>query len=152
MPQPAASFVDPRAVRFGAALTGTLAVAATLAPRWWLAAPAAAILLAAAVLGPRANLWAIVYRISLRRWLAAPRYLEPAAPPRLANLLGGVVLAGAAVSDAAGLALVGAALAAIVAALAYANAFANWCLGCKLYGWLVRPRAPRPDPHLSGDS
>lgn len=130
--------VDPRGVRFGGALTAATAAVAAWLGAWWAAAPVAVVLFAAAFGGPRWNLWAWIYRGTLHPRLGPPDYREPETPPRFANLLGGLGLAGAAVAFAVGGWLVGVVLAVVVAALALVNAATGFCLGCRLYGLLGR--------------
>ena len=100
----------------------------------------AAVLLVGALGGLRFNLWGYAFRPLARRFLGPPAYLEPESPPRFANLLGGLMLAGAAAALALGAVWLGQVLAGVVAGLALLNAAANFCVGCKLYGLLVRPR------------
>lgn len=130
--------VDPRGVRFGGALTALTAAAAAWIGAWWAAASIAVVLFAAAFGGPRWNLWAWIYRGTVAPRLDAPAYREPETPPRFANLLGGVGLAGAATAFAAGAWIAGVAFALIVGTLAALNAATGFCLGCRLYGLLGR--------------
>lgn len=139
---------DVRATRFGAALTATLAATGAALANPWLAAALAALLLAGAAWGGRGNLWGVAYRawVAPRLPRPTPAQLEPEAAPRFANLLGGLMAAGAAATLLAGLAAVGILLLGVVAALALLNAAVGVCLGCRLYGLLVlrraRPLAP----------
>lgn len=133
--------VDPRGVRFGGALTAFAAAGAAWAATWWAAGLVAAVLLVAAFAGPRWNLWAWAYRASLARRLGPPPYREPETPPRFANLLGGVGLAGASVAFGVGAWITGVVFALVVGVLAVVNAATGYCLGCQLYGLLGRKNA-----------
>jgi hypothetical protein len=92
--------------------------------------------------------------------LAQPRFgegpLEDSRPPRFANLVGAVFLTSAAVCYAAGVPVAGAALGAMVAALALLAAATGFCTGCEAYklGYRLRgrpfvacPLPPRPISH-----
>lgn len=136
-------YVDPRGTRFGSFLT-LLGASAVLITQWTpLAYLWAAIVLVAAAAGGRYNLWAYAYRYTLRRFLKPPSYLEPSAPPRFAQFLAGAFLVGGGVTWDLGAALVGAGLIGVVALLALVNAAFGYCVGCRLYGLLVRRPASR---------
>lgn len=134
-------FIDPRGYRFGGYLTGTLALAAAIVANAWLTLGLALLLLAAAVGGSRWNVWGHLYRLALRPYLGKPAYLEPEAPPRFAQLLGSLFLGGGFAFLVAGSTLGGQILVGAVSGLAYLNAAANFCVGCKIYGLLLRVRA-----------
>jgi hypothetical protein len=93
------AMVDPRQPRFGQAVTGT-ALALAFLLGWTPALPVLALILgAASLLGPRANLYAHLWRGLARGLrLGPPAELEEAAPPRFANTVGSVFLAGASVA------------------------------------------------------
>ncbi|BDG05360.1 DUF4395 family protein [Anaeromyxobacter oryzae] len=146
MSEPVSSpVVDARAVRLSQGLVAALiGAAAALRASPVLLAPAAH-LAASAFLGPRGNVVAQLFRRLVRPHLTgdAP---EDARPPRFASTIGAVFLFAALLAHAAGLAVVGWALAGAVAGLALLSAATGLCVGCRLY-WLValvrRARAPR---------
>jgi Domain of unknown function (DUF4395) len=131
--------VDPRQPRFGQAVTGLVLLAGYVL-EWSIMIPVlAAVLAGASLLGPKANLYAYLYRGGARLLrLGPPAELEEAAPPRFANTVGFVFLAAASVAYYAfdppplggwlawGLALV-------VSALALLAAVTGLCVGCELY-------------------
>lgn len=136
----ARSMVDPRQPRIGQGITGTAVLAAFLLDAPVLLPLVAAILGAASLFGPRANLYAWLFR-GLRRVgaIGPPGELEEAAPPRFANTVGFVVLVGAAVASyALDLAWLGWVLALLVSALALLAAVTGLCVGCELYVWARR--------------
>lgn len=127
--------VDPRQPRFGQAVTGTvLAVAFVLG--WAPVLPIlAAVLGAASLLGPRANVYAYLWRGLVRALrIPPPVELEEAGPPRFANTLGFLFLTG---SSAAmygfGADTLGWTLALLVSGLALLAAGTGLCVGCELY-------------------
>ncbi|MFT4187093.1 MAG: DUF4395 domain-containing protein [Aeromicrobium sp.] len=140
--------VDPRGLRFAAAITAAvLAVAvATLT-----ALPEVAVTLTAvqavvfalgAFLGVRYSPYARLFARFVRPRLGAPAELEDARPPRFAQTVGLAFTVVALIAAAAGgevVALVALA-AAFVAALL--NAATGFCLGCEMY-LLARRVAPQ---------
>lgn len=134
MPSPTS--VDPRSLRFGAAVTSVVLAIVLVVP-----SPAREVLLAlqvilfglGALVSLTASPWAWLFRTVVRPRIGAPAHTEDARPPRFAQAVGlafavtGLValLAGA---TTAGLVAVGL---AFVAALL--NATTGLCLGCELY-------------------
>lgn len=144
------SLVDVRATRFGGAWTALVATTVILLATWdAVAALGAAVFLTLVLtlgtLAPRLNLWGVLYRHTLRRVLdpPTPAQLEPVALPRFANLLGALFVGAASLAGILGSTPWLVALTAIVGALAAINATTGFCLGCRLYGFLVlRPHRP----------
>lgn len=126
--------VDRRQPRLGQAITGATLLAGFVlnAP---VVLPVVGLLLgAAAILGPRFNPYAALFRF-LRRvgLLGPPREWEEAAPPRFANALGLVFLTAATVAAALGASWVAWGLGLLVSALALLSAATGLCVGCELY-------------------
>ncbi|HEX2030872.1 MAG TPA: DUF4395 domain-containing protein [Actinomycetota bacterium] len=139
MAEPRVAMVDPRQPRFGQAITGLL-----LGVAYFLDWPAvipvlAAILAGASLLGPRANLYAYLFRAVKRAArLGPPSELEEAAPPRFANTVGFGFLTVASVAYFAfSPPLLGGwlawGLALVVSVLALLAATTGLCVGCELY-------------------
>ncbi|HEY0375062.1 MAG TPA: DUF4395 domain-containing protein [Amnibacterium sp.] len=137
--------VDPRAPRFGAAITAVallvdvfLGVAGATVAGVLLLAAVTALFAWGAFAGIRRHPYGVLFRRFVRPRLAPPAELEDAAAPTFAQLVGFVVTVVGLV-----VALAGAPLAAPIAAgLAFVAAFLNavfdFCLGCELYLLLVR--------------
>jgi hypothetical protein len=124
--------IDSRAPRFNQATIGVLSVVAVATGSWWLFAILAAQLAIGLTLGRRFCVPCVVYfEVVQRRFGEGP--LEDARPPRFANLVGTIFLAGATAFSAAGLATVGAILGGLVAALALLAAATGFCTGCEAY-------------------
>ena len=135
--------IDARAPRFNQAVTGLVALSGA-AFGWPLAwALMAAQLLIGLTIGRRFCLPCLAYFV-----LVQPRVgegpLEDARPPRLANMIGTVVLAAAAGSWWLGAEALGTALGALVAALALLAAATGVCVGCELYRLTARIRGISP--------
>ncbi len=124
--------IDSRAPRVNQLVVGTLSVVAVATGWWWLLALLAAQLAAGLTLGRRFCLPCLAYFELLQ-----PRFgegpLEDSRPPRVANMVGLVVLGAASLAYAAGAPELGAALGALVAALALIAAVTGFCTGCEAY-------------------
>jgi len=124
--------IDSRAPRFNQTVIGILSLLAVLTGWWWLLALLALQLALGLTLGRRWCLPCLAYFE-----LVQPRYgegpLEDSRPPRVANMVGFIVLAGASIAYAAGLSDLGVALGLLVAALALLAAVTGFCTGCEAY-------------------
>ena len=131
--------IDSRAPRTNQAVIGTLALVAVAAGWWWLLPVLALQLAVGLTLGRQYCLPCLFYfEVIQRRFGEGP--LEDSRPPRGANVLGFWTLTAASVSYGFGLAAVGIALGALVAALALLAAVTGFCTGCEAYklGCLLR--------------
>jgi hypothetical protein len=125
--------VDPRGLRFAAALTSAVLAAVLLTGSSWLLAAQTAVFIVGAVAGVRYAPYGLVFHYLVRPRIGPPAAFEEPAPPRFAQAVGaffGVLgLVGFIVGvDSLGHAAVGMAFAA-----AFANAAFNFCLGCQTY-------------------
>ena len=124
--------IDSRAPRFNQAVVGSVALVAVLTGWWWLLALLALQLAVGLTLGRRFCLQCVAYFE-----LVQPRFgegpLEDSRPPRVANVVGLVVLAGASLAYALGASTLGNGLGALVAALALLAAATGFCAGCEAY-------------------
>jgi hypothetical protein len=145
--------IDSRAPRFNQSVIGTLSLVALIGGWWWLYALLAAQLALGLLFGRRFCLPCLAYFA-----LVQPRLgegpLEDSRPPRVANMIGLVVLAGAAAASGAGASALGEGLGALVAALALLAAITGFCTGCEAYklGCRIsgRPFVSCPLPPLQG--
>jgi hypothetical protein len=124
--------IDSRAPRTNQAVIGALALVAVLTGWWWLLALLALQLAVGLTLGRRYCLACVAYFE-----LIQPRFgegpLEDSRPPRVANMVGLAVLAGASVAYAVGVPVLGVVLRLLVAALALVAAVTGFCTGCEAY-------------------
>jgi len=124
--------IDSRAPRFNQAVIGVVALVGVATGWWWLFAALAVNLASGLVFGRRFCLTCVAYFA-----LVQPRLgegpLEDSRPPRVANMVGFVFLAAAAVNYGLGVPLAGAVLGSIVAALALVAAVTGFCTGCEAY-------------------
>lgn len=125
--------VDPRAPRFGQAITASLLLGGV---GLW---DPAFVYAVAAILGLalfsrwRIDLYAIVWRSVVGKVVDHRGEREPAAPHRFAKLLGASGSIAASALLVAGLSTVGFAVAAVVGLLAAFGAVTGICLGCRMY-------------------
>ena len=138
--------IDVRGPRFGAALTTTVLATALLVQgtvgtalvvwQW-------AMFAIAAVFGLRYSVYGNLFRFLKRRFdLGTPPATEPEAGPRFAQACGLAVLSVALVALALGAPVVAWAAVGTVLALSLLLATADVCIGCLLYGVIVRMPAP----------
>jgi hypothetical protein len=144
--------IDSRAPRFNQAVVGVVSVVAIATGWWWLLALLAAQLLVGLTLGRRFCLPCVVY-FALVQSRVGEGPLEDARPPRVANMVGFVVLSAASVAYGVGADTAGVVLGVLVAALALLAATTGFCTGCEAYKLLCRlrgepfvscPLPPRP--------
>ena len=122
--------VDPRGLRFAAALT-TLVLALVLVTGngWLLAAQALVFALGAVDQSP----YGLLFRRFVRPRLGPPAELEDARPPRFAQVLGLAFALAGVVGFALGSNVVGLTATAAALIAAFLNAAFGICLGCELY-------------------
>jgi hypothetical protein len=124
--------IDSRAPRTNQAVVGLVAVLALVTGWWWLLALLALQLAVGLTLGRRFCLPCLLYfEVIQPRFGEGP--LEDSRPPRVANMVGLVVLGAATVSFAAGLDTLGFGLGVLVAVLALLAAMTGFCTGCEAY-------------------
>lgn len=124
--------IDSRAPRFNQTVIGLGSLIAVVSG-WWPILAALALQLGIGLrFGRRYCLPCLAYFE-----LVQPRLgegpIEDARPPRLANQIGFTVLAAASLAYVVGLPAIGAALGALVAALALLAATTGFCAGCQIY-------------------
>jgi hypothetical protein len=133
--------IDARAPRTNQAVVGVVSLIALVTGAWWLLGLLALQLAVGLTFGRRFCLPCVAYFE-----LIQPRFgegpLEDSRPPRAANVIGFVFLAGASAAYATGFHTLGAVLGALVAALALLAAITGFCTGCAAYkiGCLLRGR------------
>lgn len=128
--------VDPRGLRFGAAITSAILAIALLLP----------VKVAVVLLGLQAIVFALgafgslkrapygwLFRTIVRPRIGAPTELEDARPPRFAQLVGLLFLVVALAGFGSGVAIVGYVATAFALIAALLNASTGFCLGCETY-------------------
>jgi uncharacterized protein DUF4395 len=134
--------IDSRAPRFNQTTVGLVSLLAVLTGGWPLLTLLGAQLAIGLRFGRRYCLACVAYFEFVQ-----PRFgegpIEDSRPPRFANLVGLVVLAGASASYLVGLTALGAALGLLVSGLALLAAVTGFCAGCHLYRIGARLRGIR---------
>lgn len=131
--------VDPRAPRFGQAITATLTLSGVLLAEPLLIGFVALVLASAVLSGWRFDLYGALWKRTMIPLVGPPEERESATPHRFAKLLGAI---GTALASALfvlgtlvpGTTVLGYAIAAAIGALATLGAVTGFCLGCRLYG------------------
>ena len=138
--------IDSRAARFSQGITGIVALLGALFgwPLAW--ALMSAQLLVGLGLGRRWCLPCLAY-FELVQSRFGEGALEDSRPPRLANMIGAIVLGGAAIAWWLGAPTVGTALGGLVAGLALLSASTGLCVGCEIYRLGARVRGISPRHH-----
>ena len=138
MPNPASrTRIDPRGPQFAAGITAVLLVVVLLtAP-----GPVGVVLIAvqtvlfalSVTFGAQVGPWGVLFRRFVRPRLAAPAYLEDAAPPRFAQGVGLAFAAVALIGYLVGVPVLGAVATGLALVAALLNAVFRFCLGCEMY-------------------
>lgn len=126
------ALVDPRAPRFGQAITAIVLAVGAILDQPLLVYGLAVVMLAAILSGWRLDLYAVLWRRFARR-LVEPREPEPASPHRFARLMGATGTTIASVLLLAGLPIAGYAVASLIALIAGFSATTGYCIGCRMY-------------------
>lgn len=133
--------VDPRGVRFAAGLTTVVLAVVLVTAGVWLLAAQAVVFALGAVAGLRFAPYSVLYRRAVAPRLARPTEREEAAPVRFSQLVGFVFAAVGVLGYALGLPVVGLVATALALVAAFLNAAFGFCLGCEMYGIVVRSRS-----------
>jgi hypothetical protein len=130
--------VDPRGLRFGAAITAVVLVVALLTESAALLAAQAVVFGIGAALGIRRSPYSVVFARLIRPRLAPPRETEDSRPPQFAQAVGLVFAAIGLVALLAGATTVGLVAIGLALAAAILNAAFGLCLGCEIYLLIIR--------------
>jgi Domain of unknown function (DUF4395) len=125
--------IDPRGPRFAAPITAVLLAVVLVTGSVWLLAAQAVVFAVGAVFGLRYSPYGWLYRKLVRPRLGPPTELEPAAPPRFAQVVGLIFALVGVAGYAAGPTWLGMAATAAALAAAFLNAVFGLCLGCEMY-------------------
>jgi len=135
--------LDPRGVRFAAAVTTVVLAVVLISGSGWLAAAQTLVFALASFAGMRFAPYGVLYRVALAPRLGPPAEREDAAPVRFSQTVGFVFAAVATVGYLSGLTTLGIIATALALAAAFLNAAFGFCLGCEMYGLLSRARIVR---------
>ena len=136
--------IDPRGPRFAALITTAVFVVVLLTGSAWLLAAQAVVFAVTAWAGLPASPYGYLYRRLVAPRLGPPRELEPAAPPRFAQVVGLAISIVGVIGYATGVSVLGMAAAAAGLAAAFLNGVFGLCLGCEMYLLIRRIWPGRP--------
>ena len=143
--------VDPRGLRFAAALSAAVLVAVLITSSAWLLAAQAVVFGIGAVFGLKYAPYGLIFRTLVRPRLRPPTEMEDAAPPRFAQGVGLAFSVIGVIGYATGLTPLGIAATALALVAAFLNAAFGLCLGCEMYVlirrvWPAQQGMGRPEP------
>ncbi|TDO34381.1 uncharacterized protein DUF4395 [Kribbella sp. VKM Ac-2527] len=134
--------VDPRGLRFAAALTTVvLALTLVLNNPWPLAVQALVFAISVAF-GVSASPYGQIFKRLIRPRLGPPKELEDATPPRFAQLVGLVFAVLGLIGYLTGAEVLGVVATGFALVAAFVNAAVGLCLGCEAYLLIQRIRTP----------
>jgi hypothetical protein len=131
-------FVDPRGVRFSAALSTVVLALVLLAGSGLLLAAQAVVFGLGAFAGLRFAPYSVLYRTLVAPHLGPPSAKEAAAPVRFSQTVGLAFTVAGAVGYLTGLTVLGVVATAFALAAAFLNAAFGYCLGCQMYALIAR--------------
>jgi hypothetical protein len=128
-----ARLVDPRGLRFAAAVTAVVLAVVLVTTSAWLLGVQAVVFAVGAFGGLRLSPYGAVYRWFVAPRIAPPQHGEPEAAPRFAQAVGLAFALVGVVGYVAGLEWLGFAATALAWVAAFLNAAFGFCLGCEFY-------------------
>lgn len=137
------AMIDPRAPRFGAAITSVIALIGfadaftSYGQVTRVSAIALLVLFVWSVFFPASHPYKLLF-VLIRPRIGEPKELEDARPPRFAQQVGLFFAVSAAVGLLIGSQIVVSVALAFIFIAAFLNAFFNFCLGCQMYLLLKR--------------
>jgi hypothetical protein len=134
--------VDPRGLRFAAALTTVVLALTLILNNPWPLVVQAAVFAISVVFGVQASPYGLLFKRLVRPRLGPPKELEDAAPPRFAQLVGLAFAVLGLIGYLAGLEVLGVVATGLALVAAFVNAAVGLCLGCEAYLLIHRIRTP----------
>ncbi len=134
--------VDPRGLRFAAALTTVVLALTLVLNNPWPLAVQAVVFAISVVFGVQASPYGQLFKRLVRPRLGPPKELEDAAPPRFAQLVGLVFAVLGLIGYLAGAEVLGVVATGFALVAAFVNAAVGLCLGCEAYLLIHRIRTP----------
>ncbi len=132
--------LDPRGVRFAAAITTLVLALVLITGSEWLVLAQAIVFALPAALGMRWSPYGALFRVAVRPHLGPPTETEDAAPVRFSQTVGLVFTVVAAAGYLGGVTALGIVATAFALLAAFLNAAFGLCLGCEVYGLVARFR------------
>lgn len=131
--RPSIEQLDPRGLRFGAAVTTVVLAVALVTGNVVVLALQAIVFAAGVLLGPRFSPYGLFYARVIRPRIGLPAQTEDARPPRFAQAVGLAFALIAVVFELAGLDALAVVAIAFALVAAFLNAAFEFCLGCQVY-------------------
>ncbi len=125
--------LDPRGLRFAAAVTPGVLAVALLTGNVVVLAVQTIVFVVGALLGPRFSPYALFYARLIRPRIGPPAHTEDARPPRFAQGVGLAFALLGVIAEVAGLDALAVVAIAFALVAAFLNAAFEFCLGCQVY-------------------
>ena len=135
--------VDPRGLRFAAALTTVVLALTLILNNPWPLAVQAVVFAISVAFGVQASPYGQLFKRLVRPRLGKPEELEDAAPPRFAQLVGLVFAVLGLIGYFGGVEMLGVVATGFALVAAFVNAAVGLCLGCEAYLLIHRIRTPK---------
>lgn len=137
--------VDPRGLRFAAAVTTVVLALTLVLDNPWPLAVQAVVFAISVAFGVQASPYGLLFKRLIRPRLGPPKELEDAAPPRFAQLVGLVFAVAGLIGYLTGATVLGVVATGFALMAAFVNAAVGLCLGCEAYLLIHRIRTPTRD-------
>ena len=134
--------VDPRGLRFAAALTTVVLALTLILNNPWPLAVQAVVFAVSVAFGVQASPYGQLFKRLIRPRLGPPKELEDAAPPWFAQLVGLVFAVLGLIGYFGGVEVLGVVATGFALVAAFVNAAVGLCLGCEAYLLIQRIRTP----------
>jgi hypothetical protein len=134
--------VDPRGLRFAAAVTTVVLALTLVLNSFWPLAVQTVVFAIAVTFGVQASPYSQIFKRLVRPRLGPPKELEDPAPPRFAQLVGLVFAVLGLVGYLSGAEVLGVVATGFALVAAFVNAAVGLCLGCEAYLLIQRIRKP----------
>ena len=132
--------VDPRGVRFSAAVTSVVLVLVLLTGSGWLLAAQALVFAMGAFVSVQVSPYSALFRVLVAPRLAPPAVGDDPAAVRFSQGVGFVFAAVGTAAYLSGALVLGAVATALALGAAFLNAAFGFCLGCEMYALIIRFR------------
>jgi hypothetical protein len=134
--------VDPRGLRFAAAVTTVVLALTLVLNSFWPLAVQTVVFAIAVTFGVQASPYSQIFKRLVRPRLGPPKELEDPVPPRFAQLVGLVFAVLGLVGYLSGAEVLGVVATGFALVAAFVNAAVGLCLGCEAYLLIQRIRKP----------
>jgi len=135
--------IDARGPRFSAAITSAVLATALATNNLWVVIAQAIVFAIGAFRGPQFTPYALIFKKIVKPRLKSAVITEDVRPPQFAQSVGLIFALVAITGSITGISGLFVVAVSFALAAAFLNAAFNFCLGCEMYGLLLRARKPQ---------